>query len=93
MAGRYVLATHWGAQGIRHRNEHWGLGLTLASAAGQLGQWPSVISRPERGLIRNDNLAMTCPQWLTEQTAKITIWRLSEHQCIAPVRLSAWGKM
>jgi transposase len=43
------------------------IGLTLASAAGHLGQWPSAISRLERGLIRNDDLANTYRQWLTEQ--------------------------
>lgn len=48
------------------RNE---MGVTLANAAGALGQWPSVISRLERGLIRNDYLATTYRQWLTEQTA------------------------
>jgi hypothetical protein len=42
------------------------LGLTLASAAGALGQWPSVISRLERGLIRNDDLAKTYRHWLSE---------------------------
>jgi transposase len=46
------------------------LGLTLASAAAHLGQWPSRISLLERGLIRNDNLATSYRQWLTEQTAE-----------------------
>jgi transposase len=49
------------------------IGLTLASAAGHLGQWPSVISRLERGLIRNDDLARTYRQWLNDQTVKISI--------------------
>lgn len=49
------------------RNE---IGLTLASAAARLGQWPSRISLLERGLIRNDDLATTYRQWLTEQTAE-----------------------
>jgi transposase len=49
------------------------IGVTLVSAAGALGQWPSVISRLERGLIRNDDLAKTYRQWLTEQTAVILV--------------------
>jgi hypothetical protein len=49
------------------------IGLTLASAAGWLGQWPSVLSRLERGLIRNDDLATSYRQWLIEQTAKIPV--------------------
>jgi hypothetical protein len=43
------------------------LGVTLASTAGALGQRPSVIFLHERGLFRNDDLAMTSHQWLTEQ--------------------------
>jgi transposase len=57
--------------GLRQRRNE--IGVTLASAAGHLGQWPSVISRLERGLIRNDNLATAYRQWLTEQTAKTPI--------------------
>lgn len=49
------------------------LGCTITTAARELGQWPSKISLLERGLIRNDDLAMTYRQWLTEQTAKIPI--------------------
>lgn len=45
------------------------LGCTITTAARELGQWPSVISRLERGLIRNDDLAKPYRQWLTEQTA------------------------
>lgn len=52
------------------RNE---MGLTLANAAGYLGQWPSVISRLERGLMRNDDLATAYRQWLQErQTESMT---------------------
>jgi hypothetical protein len=47
-----------------------GLGLTLASAAAHLGQWPSRISLLERGLVRNDDLATSYRLWLTEQPAK-----------------------
>ena len=44
------------------------LGFTINAAASHLNQWPSVISRLERGLIRNDALAATYRQWLAEQT-------------------------
>jgi transposase len=47
------------------------LGCTITTAARELGQWPSKISLLERGLLRNDDLAATYRQWLTEQTAKI----------------------
>ena len=43
------------------------LGCTIASAARELGQLPSKISLLERGLVRNDTLAATYRQWLTEQ--------------------------
>jgi len=43
------------------------LGLTITTVAGELGQWVSTISRLERGRIRNDDLAATYRQWLTEQ--------------------------
>jgi transposase len=43
------------------------LGCTITTAARQLGQWPSKISLLERGLIRDDDLATTYRQWLTEQ--------------------------
>lgn len=43
------------------------LGMTIATVAGALGQWVSIISRLERGHIRNDNLAATSRQWLTNQ--------------------------
>ncbi|WP_284981810.1 IS110 family transposase [Arthrobacter sp. efr-133-TYG-118] len=46
------------------------IGITLGNAAAQLGQWPSAISRLERGLIRNDELARTYRQWLSEQQPK-----------------------
>jgi hypothetical protein len=34
-------------------------------------QWPSKICLRERGLVRNDTLAMNYRQWLTDQIAKI----------------------
>jgi len=43
------------------------LGFTIHAAASHLSQWPSVISRLERGLIRNDALAATYRQWLADQ--------------------------
>jgi transposase len=43
------------------------LGCTITTAARELGQWPSKISLLERGLLRNDTLATTYRQWLTEQ--------------------------
>lgn len=46
------------------------LGLTITTAARELGQWPSKISLLERGLLRNDDLATTYRQWLTDQTGK-----------------------
>ena len=52
------------------RQKRHGRALTLASAAGHLGRWPSVISRLERGLIRNDDLATTYRQWLTQQSTQ-----------------------
>jgi transcriptional regulator with XRE-family HTH domain len=45
------------------------LGITITTVAGELGQWVSIISRLERGHIRNDDLAATYRQWLTEQVA------------------------
>jgi hypothetical protein len=48
------------------------LGCTITTAARELGRWPSVISRLERGLIRNDDLASTYRQWLTEQETEST---------------------
>jgi hypothetical protein len=42
-------------------------GCTITTAARELGQWPSKISLLERGLIRNDELATTYRQWLSEQ--------------------------
>jgi hypothetical protein len=49
------------------------LGCTITIAARELGQWPSIISRLERGLVRNDALATSYLQWLTEQTANTTL--------------------
>ena len=44
------------------------LGLTITTAARELGQGPSKISSLERGLVRNDALATSYRQWLTSQT-------------------------
>lgn len=46
------------------------LGLTITTAARELGQWPSKISLLERGPLRNDDLATNYRQWLIEQAAK-----------------------
>ncbi|MBU8869207.1 IS110 family transposase [Paenarthrobacter aromaticivorans] len=46
------------------------IGFTLGQAAAQLGQWPSAISRLERGLIRNDDLATTYRQWLHDHSSQ-----------------------
>lgn len=43
-------------------------GITITTVARELGQWVSIISRLERGHIRNDQLAATYRQWLTKQT-------------------------
>ncbi|WP_144670793.1 IS110 family transposase [Arthrobacter sp. U41] len=40
------------------------LSVTITTAARELGQWPSILSRLERGLIRNDELAAMYRQWL-----------------------------
>lgn len=45
------------------------LGVTTTTVASELGQWVSIISRLERGHIRNDDLAVTYRQWLTERAA------------------------
>lgn len=50
---------------LRHMRTE--LGLTITTVAGELGQWVSIISRLERGRIRNDELAATYRQWLTDQ--------------------------
>lgn len=49
------------------------LGCTITTAARELGQWPSRISLLERGLLRNDILATSYRQWLTEQASAIPI--------------------
>jgi len=49
------------------------LGMTIATVAGELGQWVSIISRLERGHIRNDDLAATYRQWLTNRAAGISV--------------------
>ena len=46
------------------------IGMTITTVAGELGQWVSIISRLERGHIRNDKLAATYRRWLTEQSDK-----------------------
>jgi transposase len=51
----------------RRRTE---LEVTITTVARELGQWVSIISRLERGLLRNDTLAADYRQWLTEQEAK-----------------------
>lgn len=43
------------------------LGLTLQNAAEQLNQWPSYLSRLERGQTRNDILIADYRRWLNEQ--------------------------
>ncbi len=43
------------------------LGVTLQQAAEQLSQWPSNLSRIERGIARNDHVAQRYRQWLTQQ--------------------------
>lgn len=49
------------------------LGFTIATAARELGHWPSKISSLERGLIRNDGLAKSYRQWLADQSANVPI--------------------
>lgn len=46
------------------------LGMTIATVAGELGQWVSIISRLERGQIRNDDLAANYRQWLTSKRSE-----------------------
>lgn len=50
------------------RQRRTALGCTITTAARELGHWPSIISRLERGLIRNDLLASTYRQWLIDRT-------------------------
>lgn len=52
--------------------QHNKLGFAINAVASHLNQWPSVISRLERGLIRNDALAATYRQWLADQTPQTT---------------------
>lgn len=49
------------------RETRLGLGLTLSAAAHSIGQWPSILSRLERGVLRNDMLAATYRDWLSTQ--------------------------
>ncbi|MHA7274488.1 hypothetical protein ACX80Z_13755 [Arthrobacter sp. TMT4-20] len=55
---------------LRQKRRH--LGFTINAAAGHLSQWPSVISRLERGLIHNDTLSTNYRQWLQAQAAQRT---------------------
>lgn len=43
------------------------LGITLQQASEGLSQWPSNLSRIERGIARNDRVAQTYRDWLTQQ--------------------------
>lgn len=43
------------------------LGCSITTAALAVGHWPSKVSLPERGQIRNDGLAITYGQWLLNQ--------------------------
>jgi hypothetical protein len=54
------------------RQKRKSLGLTINAVAGELSQWPSVISRLERGLMRNDDLATSYRKWLAEQATQKT---------------------
>jgi transposase len=47
------------------------LGFTITTAARELGHWPSKISSLERGLVRNDALATSYRQWLTQQSTQV----------------------
>jgi transposase len=49
------------------------LGLTLQNAAEHLNQWPSYLSRLERGHSRNDVLIGEYRRWLTEQERLATV--------------------
>jgi transposase len=49
------------------------LGITISTAARELGQWPSKISLLERGLLRNDILATNYRRWLREQQPESAI--------------------
>lgn len=48
------------------------LGVTLQQAGEQLNQWPSNLSRIERGIARNDHVAQKYRQWLTQQHLSTT---------------------
>jgi len=48
------------------------LGITLQHAGEQLNQWPSNLSRIERGIARNDHVALTYRHWLTQQHLSTT---------------------
>ncbi len=45
------------------------LHITLREAAGHVNTWPGTLSRIERGLSRDDNLAYQFRDWLHEQEA------------------------
>lgn len=49
------------------------LGITITTAAHALGHWPSKVSSLERGIIRNDDLAKSYRQWLTDRAVQNTI--------------------
>ncbi|KRE82852.1 transposase [Arthrobacter sp. Soil764] len=48
------------------------LGLTLQGAAQGLNQWPSYLSRLERGLTRNDQLVTAYRHWLDQQVSTVS---------------------
>ncbi len=52
-----------------HRRQ---LAVTLQQAGEQLNQWPSNLSRIARGIARNDHVAQTYRQWLTQQHLSTT---------------------
>lgn len=54
------------------RQKRKSLRLTVNAVAGELSQWPSIISRLERGILRNDDLAASYRKWLEEQAAEKT---------------------
>ncbi|MDQ1058503.1 transposase [Arthrobacter globiformis] len=59
------------------RQRRTALGLTITTAARELGQWPSSISLLERGLLRNDTLAKNYRHWLTGQHEAPVVMSLS----------------
>lgn len=51
---------------LRHK-----LGLTLQDAATDLDEWPSTLSRIERGRTRNDHLLLRYRAWLHNQRTMV----------------------